>query len=187
MKTIVLFLTTLLLSFNVFAGSCAQQVGQISGLDDTTKQTMIVKCEEAKLVAAKTTARSTTIDQIDKWSSISLKFAKAIGVAAQELGVAVDAFLKTDAGKLTAIMIGWQVLGEDITHAVGIILYLTVGSLFFHQFRKYFLLQEYTEDAQGKKVPVYSTYSSLDDSEAFFSVIAWVAQVVGLVILLATF
>jgi hypothetical protein len=43
-------------------------------------------------------------------------FAKALGIAAKELGVTVNDFLHTDAGKLTAILIIWKVAGATIIH-----------------------------------------------------------------------
>lgn len=43
-------------------------------------------------------------------------FAKALSIAAKELGVTVNDFLHTDAGKLTAMLIIWKVAGAAIVH-----------------------------------------------------------------------
>lgn len=54
-------------------------------------------------------------------------FAKAFIIAARELGVTVNEFLQTDAGKLTALLIIWKVAGASIVHGLYGILFLTVG------------------------------------------------------------
>lgn len=67
-------------------------------------------------------------EEITSYAKEATEFAKALGIAARELGLAVDDFVKTDAGKLTAALIAWKVLGDDIKGIVfGIpILILTV-------------------------------------------------------------
>lgn len=54
-------------------------------------------------------------------------FAKAMGIAARELNVTVNDFLKSDAGKLTAVVIIWKVAGASIMKAIFGVLLLTVG------------------------------------------------------------
>jgi len=54
-------------------------------------------------------------------------FAKAINIAAKELGVTVNDFLHTDAGKLTAALIVWKVAGAAISHMLYGFIFLTVG------------------------------------------------------------
>lgn len=41
-------------------------------------------------------------------------FAKAMGIAAKELNISINDFLKSDAGKLTAILIIWKVAGAAL-------------------------------------------------------------------------
>lgn len=41
-------------------------------------------------------------------------FAKAMGIAAKELNVSINDFLKSDAGKLTAVLIIWKVAGTGL-------------------------------------------------------------------------
>jgi len=54
-------------------------------------------------------------------------FAKALGIAAKELGVTVNDFLHTDAGKLTALLIIWKVAGAAVMKALYGMLFVTVG------------------------------------------------------------
>lgn len=54
-------------------------------------------------------------------------FAKALGIAAKELNVTINDFLKSDAGKLTAAVIIWKVAGASILKMLYGTLFLTVG------------------------------------------------------------
>jgi hypothetical protein len=54
-------------------------------------------------------------------------FAKALGIAAKELGVTVNDFLHTDAGKLTAALIIWKVAGASVAKILYALLFVTVG------------------------------------------------------------
>ena len=54
-------------------------------------------------------------------------FAKAMGIAAKELNVTINDFLKSDAGKLTAILIIWKVAGAAVVKALYGMLFVTVG------------------------------------------------------------
>ena len=54
-------------------------------------------------------------------------FAKALGIAAKELGVTVNDFLHTDAGKLTALLIIWKVTGTTIIHTLYAGLFFVFG------------------------------------------------------------
>ena len=56
-------------------------------------------------------------------------FAKALGVAARELGIAANDFLATDAGRLTAAIIIWKVLGKSLVALVigTLLLVISIG------------------------------------------------------------
>ena len=54
-------------------------------------------------------------------------FAKALGIAAKELNVTINDFLKSDASKLTAILIIWKVAGAAIIHFLYGFVFVTVG------------------------------------------------------------
>jgi hypothetical protein len=77
-------------------------------------------------VTAKEAVGITTIESVDKWADISLKFARALGVAAKELGIAANDFLKTPAGMLTAGVIVFQYMGGPIIHvSIGLFILIT--------------------------------------------------------------
>ncbi len=57
-------------------------------------------------------------------------FAHALAIAAKELGITINEFLATPAGKLTAALIIWKVAGAAIVHMLYGIFFLTVGLSF---------------------------------------------------------
>ena len=57
-------------------------------------------------------------------------FARALGIAAKELGVTVNDFLHTDAGKFTAAMIIWKVAGVGIINMLYGAVVLVTGLAF---------------------------------------------------------
>lgn len=54
-------------------------------------------------------------------------FAKALGIAAKELNITINDFLKSPAGILTAGLIIWKMAGAAILHAIYGVVFLTVG------------------------------------------------------------
>jgi len=54
-------------------------------------------------------------------------FARALSIAAKELGITVNDFLHTDAGKLTAALIIWKVAGVAALKMLYGMLFVTVG------------------------------------------------------------
>jgi hypothetical protein len=57
-------------------------------------------------------------------------FAKALALAARELGVTVNSFIETPAGKITAAIIIWKVIGTGILKIIVGIGVITFGQLF---------------------------------------------------------
>ncbi|BBL19210.1 hypothetical protein KIT04_041 [Vibrio phage KIT04] len=177
-KFLVLLAATL--SFNAFAGTCADQVSRISNLDSATKQELIIQCEQAKLESMKTITTGVsddTVEKLDQWSEISLKFAKAIGVAAKEVGVATNEFLQTPAGKLTAAAILWKVL--SVSQWTMFFLITGVSTLIVGSFIRFMRLSHYEEKESrffGKrKYPIYNTWSEMGETQSFFTVCGYVA------------
>lgn len=91
-------------------------------------------------------------------------FAKALGVAARELGIAANDFLATDAGRLTAAIIIWKVLGKSLVAlAIGTLL-LVISIGFYFKVVQRCIVSEYTYKPRSllfglikyeKAVPVY--------------------------------
>lgn len=112
MKKIVLGLFLALMSVNVFACEI-----RAFGLSDEVRQQLKVQCEQMKLASTK--AGSKVIPGVDaetvgQWAQISQEFAKAIGLAAREIGVSVNEFIRTPAGMITVAVILWVSLGKSL-------------------------------------------------------------------------
>jgi len=56
-------------------------------------------------------------------------FAKALGIAARELNITVNDFLKSDAGKLTAILIIWKVAGTAAVKMLYTVFFVIVAQI----------------------------------------------------------
>ena len=117
------FLKTAVLLVALMAAPIAFAECDISGtpgLSDVAKAELKVACQQAMLAAeqiAINPLRGVDVsnpEQLSQWGLVAQEWAKALGIAANELGIAVDQFLDTDAGKLTAAVIIWQVAGENI-------------------------------------------------------------------------
>jgi hypothetical protein len=96
-----------------------------NGLNDSQKAELVKAAEAMKATAPSST--TATVEAVDRWADVSLKFAKAIGVAAKELGIAANDFLKTPAGMMTAGVIVFQYMGGPIIHVGFGLLILLIG------------------------------------------------------------
>ena len=92
----------------------------VPGLSDAEEAKLKLSCQQALVNATETPDISTLAsgltdpNKLSAYGIVAQEWAKALGIAATELGIAVDTFLDTDAGKLTAFIIIWQVMGETI-------------------------------------------------------------------------
>jgi len=98
-------------------------------LPDAMIQELKVKCEQMKLdlktqppVVIPAIPQITRQD-VSEWAQISQEFAKALGIAAKEVGISVNEFLASPAGILTAIVLIWISIGKSVVAVL-------VGALF---------------------------------------------------------
>lgn len=122
MKALLVAFTTIML---LGAGQAFANCDSIHHGDPQVKEAMKLACQQT--LVDKTTKASSLMgdlsdpDALSKYGVVAQEWAKALGLAAKELGIAVDEFLDTDAGKLTAAVIIWQVAGEKILDiAIGV-------------------------------------------------------------------
>lgn len=181
----ILFTLALLVSAPSFAGSCAQQINQVSGLSDSVAQEMIVQCEQAKLAATQQVVPDA--DKINAYAEVARAVAEAIGVAAKELGVAVNDFIVTPAGMLTAGIILWKFVGATLVSAFIAIMAGVCLSVLCTYFRKRVLFKGYinVQDAKGngKVVPEYFTWKEASDGQVFFLVVSYILQVIAILVI----
>lgn len=109
-----------------------------SGLTDA--QMAQLKAQAAKIASDNAVQKSAGVTKEDigavttlasTWGTQAAQaaegFARAITIAAKELGVTVNDFLKTDAGKLTAALIVWKVAGAAFVKIIYAMLFVTIG------------------------------------------------------------
>jgi len=135
-----------ILSLSAIASMATTAQINVDGLTDA--QIAALKAMAANTVAstAKAATEATALPSLSvaaTWGSqaalAAQGFAQAIGIAAKELGVTVNDFLRTDAGKLTAILIVWKVAGAGLVKMLFGVFFITVGLSFaYGLYRKLF-------------------------------------------------
>jgi hypothetical protein len=132
------FVAVMALTLAAVTSFAAQTAIDTSGLSDA--QVAEIKAIAAKKVADVATAATKPIEASEVTAGVTLAatwgqqaaaaaegFAKAMGIAAKELNVTINDFLKSDAGKLTAILIIWKVAGVAIVKGLYGMLFVIVG------------------------------------------------------------
>ena len=118
--------------FTIPAAFAACDNINVPGLSDAEEAKLKLQCQQALVSAAEAPMAAladgfTDPNKLSAYGIVAQEWAKALGIAASELGLAVDTFLDTDAGKLTAFIIIWQVMGETLLgFAIGIPLLIAV-------------------------------------------------------------
>lgn len=119
-------------------------------------------------------------------------FAKALGIAAKELNVTINDFLKSDAGKLTALLIIWKVAGAAMMKAIYGVVFLAVGltmvrMIYTRLFTKEFVKVPYSRffgAFTGEKlVRVPKSFSDLRNDGEWLAF--WVLIILAIVVMVA--
>lgn len=154
-----------------------------------------VACEEAKLAeinAEKTPKVVETISAIDtetvtKIGQVSVEIAKALVLAARELGIEANKFIQTPAGILVVVGVFWTLF---MTQLLGIALIITTLWLMLKAFRRLFTdRQYYTDEKLFWGLITYKKtrfdYSDTISSEQFWSgvLITIIATVIIIVVI----
>lgn len=104
-----------------------------NGLTPSQKADLVKMAEQMReqQSQAPTAAKSEDLaDTVGKWANVGEQFGKMIGGAAKEIGVAVNEFIKTPVGIMTAGLIIFNYVGGPIIHvSLGLILFITGMSL----------------------------------------------------------
>jgi hypothetical protein len=110
----------------------------------------VIKAVQAQ--SNKPDSGSTVVEQVDKWADVGIKVGRAMGSCAKELNLAVNDFLKTPAGKLTFIMIGWKIMASDIIHMFGGLIFLLIGIVVSWKFYKNWTISKVKFDPEKKDI-----------------------------------
>lgn len=162
---------------------CSASLSQLSELSSNQIASLSTACEGAA-------TNIPSADEVNKYAEIASAVAQAIGVAAKELGVAVNEFLATDAGLLVAVLIVWNIAGAAVFKIfVAIPVALLMWLLILRFIQKQFI-QRYEKvirktlfgNEKEKIVPIYGAVDS--ESQLFFMA---ALTVVGFIFTLALF
>jgi hypothetical protein len=178
----VLLTALALMASPVWAGCDLSQ----SGVPIAVRGQLETQClqAEAKL---KEQAQVTDAQKLSAYADVATQLAKAVGIAANELGVAVNEFIKTPAGILTIAVILIKVFGKLMALIfVAIIVWTAVARLLKHLWYK-----ETGETMEisgflgfGKKtVPVRKrvTYSEATEGQVFITALLVLAAIGSLI------
>lgn len=133
----VLLLSLMSMTALAQSGNC--DMSQVGNVTVEQKQLLTTIClnaqksnEPTQSIIAQTVNAAkevATPENLTQFGKISREFAEAIGVAAKELGIAANDFLDTPAGKLTAVVILWKVMGTEAGEVLSYFADFFVGSL----------------------------------------------------------
>lgn len=162
------FILAVMMFFSVaaFAGTASSSL-DVSGL--TPQQTAALS---EQINNMKTDSADKLVSKVDKYVDVGERIGKMMGGAAKEVGVAVNDFVKTPVGLMTAGLIVWHYMGGMMVHVVmgGVMFATTFGLLFWYSRRLYDTTV--TRDIAGGRnwlgqYPVTKVERSSIDDDAF--------------------
>lgn len=201
------------LATGAMAATCAESINQINGISAVERQKMVVACETTKLneslppfsekveqpkkSVTDTVADSLNQETLTQISTIAKTAGQTVREVAKELNVAVNDFIQTPVGMLTAGLAVWYVAGDTIEGVLkgvweisGGVLVLVLSTYFYKKFLKYALLEGHqTKQVKGwfgsekeVKVPVYRTWHqiSFGDGDELIPIlgVVWIVSVI---------
>ncbi len=201
------------LATGAMASTCAESINQINGISAVERQKMVVACETTKLneslpplsekveqpkkSVTDTVADSLNQETLTQISTIAKTAGQTVREVAKELNVAVNDFIQTPVGMLTAGLAVWYVAGDTIEGVFkgiweisGGMFLLVLSTYFYKKFLKYSLLESYqTKTVKGwfgsekeVKVPSYRTWNKISfdhgDELLVILTVVWVVAVI---------
>lgn len=178
MKKIIFAMLLSLFALPVMAYCELDRTGK-GELTDIQVQELKMQCEKMKLEAMKEpVVIPSPVPKVDKetisaWGHVAKEFSGALGVAAQQVGVGINEFLKTPAGILTAIIVVMMTIGSTLL-AIFVGLMFTAIVLKLNQ-RFWFDRMEKVEKQGFRKaytveVKRYKNWSQMNDSAIGWSI-----------------
>lgn len=141
----------------------------VNGLTEEQKADLVKQAEQMKKQSG---TKETIIDKVsnpenlNKWIEVGQGMGVAIAEVAKHVGVAADEFLKSSAGKITLALIVWKVIGRELVHlSGGIVFMLVFVSLWIYFFKRMCLVKsiKYLKPTDGYKTIKEYEYYPDDD------------------------
>ena len=151
MILLIIVLGMALLFVTFASAKTAEELLQTPGLSDSERAAL------AKAISkgAPTSSLPTTIKGMLEWREMGDAFAETIKQVCQTLNVEVNAFLKSDVGKLTAAVIIYKMVGKDLLRIVlstgiwiGITFFFICSIKFLHMKK---IVKQVVPDPQNKE------------------------------------
>jgi|GEM_PF-5644597 len=170
-KQIFVLIVSLLLTVLILAGTfalvhaqTAEELLQAPGLDSTQRAAIA----EAIANQAKPSILPTSLKGMLEWKEMGEAFATTIESICRTLNVEVNAFLKSDVGMLTAAVIVYKMVGQDILQIIlytgiwfGVTFFMMVSIKFLHMKKK--IKQKVMEDPRDEDNKTYTVVSAYVD------------------------
>lgn len=134
---IIMLLLMMLFSLNIF--SC--EFVEINGLTNQQIEELEKICKEKK-------SKNNTNQKIKEYTEYGIfakEIAESITIVAKGLGVAIDEFIDTDAGKITLVLIIWELAGEKIIAIVFAVIFIIMLSRLLKLFLNIILTDKFEE------------------------------------------
>lgn len=190
MKNVFFICIMLMCSFAALAGDdapnpCSDIAATADNLNLSAGQVKVLasNCQNTQQTAVEILSKAEVIDTAGQWGVIAKDFAQAIGIAAKELGIAVNDFLDSPAGYLMALILlvkyaGALLIGIPYTLFSGWCLYKVL-----YNFRIEKITYEYRKALWGlfeyRKVSEVTLRDELPEHVAFYGVIAMIFTTVS--------
>ncbi len=156
--TAIMVLIVVMLAIPVLAQTTTKVTIDLNDLPpDVAAQVMAAK----KLAEEGPLPETTAMERAEEWAVFGEKFGQVIASVCKELNIAVNDFIATDVGKLTAAMIIWKVLGRELWDIFGGgIIWLVITMILWRSFRFFHMNQRIKDKKTGE-----TTYISRYDFE----------------------
>lgn len=136
----------MMLSVSAFAGT-SQSTVDLRGLTEQQIATLATQANSMKAESAEKVVEKVdkVAEKVDTYADVSVRIGKMLSGAAKEVGIAVNEFVKTPVGMLTAGLILWHYMGGMIVHVVSgwAFLIISFSLLFWYSRRAVTLNIEY--------------------------------------------
>lgn len=177
MKKIII-LIGLLMTFSASAVDCDYIVKNQTG---AVKDQMLVACLKA---SSEADSIEKVLNDPDKVADIAKTYSSAIGIMAKEVGMAVNEFIKTDAGMIATVAVIYTVFGDDLRRMIFGIPIVLVIMFMWRKFVDTMIPKKEIKDKDGKITYTAVRFYDYSEGEATWYVVSSIAAGVTIVFVL---
>lgn len=135
-----------------------------------------------KKACEQTTAVVPPVKDATQWGQMAQEFAKALGIAAHEIGVSVNEFVASPAGYITVGVVLWKTIGGSIAkYGLVFCIWLLGTCLIRGMWTERYVDREYKNifgTLRTKRTRVYFSWSDAEDTQVFCCALVLVGMAV---------